>query len=304
MKPYSHHFTTELFEHIWPFSNAKFGKVLQQTGGRVACEIFANEGTFVFKGANPEAAEEDIIRDTFAFHFLKDKNFRHIPTLLKTRAGENYRNVDGRFVYVMEHIEGSKEGRSPEKWACLAEIAAELHDITDYPYESLFTIQSELAQLEERAAELPFRKEFMEVVKELPSFEGLSQSVIHTDLGLDNAIVQPDKTMILVDWDDVGVGTTILDLGFPLLFYFVDLEDFVTEKAGLVWPTKLRSRATAFYNAYFSKRTLPDREKDLIFDAGLFLALIYTPLGDVDRNWQRIKFAMKNRDLIASVLSG
>ena len=296
-------FPSEIFENVWPLSNVKFGEILQQTGGRLSCELFAEEGTFVFKIANPERAEDNIIRDTFAFNFLKARNFRHIPALLKTRSGENYQNIDGKFVFVMEHIEGSKEGRSPEKWAQLAEIAAELHDITNYPYDSDITIQFELAHLEERAKNLPFGKEIMEVVDQLPNFDGLSQSVIHTDLGLDNAIRRPDNSMVLIDWDDAGLSTTILDLGYPLHYYFADLEDFVTEDGELIWLPELRDRATAFYKAYFSKRTLPDRDRNLIFDAGLVLLLDGYTYGNSEEKWQHIKFVLKYRDIISAVVN-
>lgn len=290
MSDLSLHFFAEIFESLWPLSNVKLGEVLQQTGDRMTRVILADEGVFVFKVASSKTSESDIIRDTFAFQFLKDRNFLHIPTLLKTRIGGNYRRVQDRFVYVMAYVKGKNEERSPERWAQLANLVAELHDISDYPYASSFTVPSALAELEARVSDLPFYEAFMDVVQGLPNFEGLSRSVIHTDLGLENTIVQPDGTMILVDLDDVGVGTTILDLGYPLICIFVDGNEFE------------RENATAFYNAYFSKRTLPDGERALVFEAGLFFALLYAPFGDTNRKWQRIQFALKNRDLISSVL--
>ena len=146
----------EIFESFWPLSNVRFGNILQQTGGRFTRELFTDEGTFVFKVPNPERTEEDVTRDTFPFNFLKTKNFPHLPALLQTNDGENYKNLDGKFIFIMEHIKGSKEGRQPEKWAQLAELAAELHNIPDYPIHSDITIPNELAFLEKRAKDLPF----------------------------------------------------------------------------------------------------------------------------------------------------
>jgi hypothetical protein len=103
-------FSFEIFESFWPLSGVKVGKILQQRDGKLVGEIFANEGNFVFKVANPERREENIIRDTFAFNFLRARNFQHIPALLQTRERENYQNVDVKFVFVMERIEGSKKG--------------------------------------------------------------------------------------------------------------------------------------------------------------------------------------------------
>ena len=284
-------FSREIFESFWPLSGVKVGKILQQRDGKLVGEIFANEGNFVYKVANPGQREENIIGDTFAFNFLRARNFQHIPALLQTRERENYQNVDAKFVFVMERIEGSKTGETPENWAQLGEIAAEIHDISDYPYGSGFTIQSKRSEFEHTAAKLPFGKEYLEVVAGLPNFDGLSQSLIHTDVGLDNVLMKPDKSMVLVDWDGAGLGTTILDLGYPLC-YFVSNEDFDFAK----------DRATAFYNAYFSKRTLPDRERDLIFDAGLLYYLVDCTHGDVEKKWQSLQLALKSRDLVSSAV--
>ena len=132
----------------------------------------------------------------------------------------------------------------------------------------------------------------MAIAHELPDFRGVSQSVIHTDLSLPNAIRRPDGLMALIDWDDAGLGPTILDLGFPLLCYFVCVEDLNFE----------RGRARAFFGTYFSRRSLPEWEKDLIFDAGLFYLLIYCTFGDTERKWLRLRYALKNRALIESVV--
>lgn len=119
----------------------------------------------------------------------------------------------------------------------------------------------------------------------------LSQSLIHTDIGPHNAIKRHDGSIVLVDWDDAGVGTTILDLGFPLICHFVS-EDLIFE----------RENAKAFYDAYFSKRKLSTAERALIFDAGLFFALMYVPYGETQKHWERIKFSLVNKELISSVL--
>jgi len=284
-------FSKEDFENFWPLTNVKIGRILQKSGERIVCEISANEGFFVFKIADPSKTEEKIKRDTFAFDFLKDKNFQNIPTLIKTKGGKSYKNLNGKFVYIMERIDGKAPERTPENWARLGDIAAELHNIPDYPYKTLFTVESEMPKFAETAEKLSFAKEYMELVESLPNFSGLSTSLIHTDIGPHNAVQRQDGIIVLTDWDDAGVGTTILDLGFPLICHFVTHElEFEKEKA------------SAFYNVYFAKSNLPDKEKTLIFDAGLFFALMYIPYGDTEKHWQKIKFAVENKELILSVL--
>ncbi len=288
-KPFT--FSETVFENFWPLTNVKIGKILQKSGERIVCEISANEGIFVFKVADPSKTEEKIKLDTFVFDFLKAKSFQNIPTLLKTKEGENYQNLDGKFVYVMERIDGNAPERTPKNWARLGEIAAKLHDISDYPYKTLFTVELEMPKFTETATKLSFAEEYMTLVESLPNFSGLSTSLIHTDIGPHNAVQRKDAVIVLTDWDDAGVGITILDLGFPLICHFVTHElEFEKEKA------------SAFYNAYFAKRDLSDKEKTLIFDAGLFFALMYIPYGDIEKHWQRIKFAVENKELILSVL--
>ncbi len=281
----------KVFETFWSLTNVKISKILQKSGERLVCEFSASEGFFVFKIADPSKTAEQIKRHTFAFDFLKGKSFENIPTLIKTKKEENYKNFGGKFVYVMERIDGKAPERTPKNWARLGEIAAKLHSVADYPYKTLFTVASEMPKFAKTAAKLPFGKEYMKLVKLLPSFSGLSTAFIHTDIGPHNAVQRPDGVIVLTDWDDAGVGTTILDLGFPLICHFVTHElEFEKENAA------------AFYKSYFAKSKLASKEKALIFDAGLFFALMYTPYGNTAKHWQRIKFAVKNKKLISAIL--
>ena len=284
-------FSKEDFENFWPLTNIEIGKILQKSGERIVCELLSNEGNFVFKIADPSKTEERLKRDIFAFDFLKLKNFQNIPALLKTKDGCGYKKLGNQFVYVMERIDGKTPERTPENWVRLGEITAKLHNISDYPYETLFTVESEMPKFTETAKKLAFADEYIELVESLPDFSNLSTSLIHTDIGPHNAVQKPDGTIVLTDWDDAGVGIIILDLGFPLICHFITHElNFEKEKA------------EAFYTAYFSKRNLPDIERSLIFSAGLFFALIYVPYGDTEKNWQRIKFAVRNKEFISLVL--
>ena len=287
------HIPAALFEELWPLSHVKVGPILQQVDGRLACALLADEGDFVFKIVNQARSDSQVLQDTFAFELLRRRGFRHLPLLLKTRAGGNYTEIQERFVYVMHFVEGEIKGRSPRKWAQLAEIAVELHEITDYPYASPLTIESELAKLAKRSALLPFASDLSEVIDQLPRFEGLSQSVIHTDLALPNAILKPNNELVLVDWEDAGIGPTVLDLGYPLVRYFIDVDDMVFE----------RGRARAFFGTYFAKRSFPELDKSLIFDAGLLHLLGPHRFSESPRAWRHILYALEHRELMTSVLN-
>ena len=288
------HIPAALFEELWPLSHVKVGPVLTLRGSRLTCALLADEGHFIYKIVTRGMAESEVFQDTAAFDLLPRFGFRHLPGLLKTRAGANYAETQERLVYVMHFVEGQTKGRSPRKWAQLADIAVKLHAITDYPYSSPITIESEFAKLRECSALLPHARDLSEVIDQLPRFEGLSQSVIHTDLMLHNTILKPNNELVLVDWECVGIGPTVMDLGYPLLRDFTDVDD------GTVF---LRGRARAFFSTYFAKRSLPELDKSLIFDVGLLNLLGTSRYGDPPRTRQHVLYALKNRELLTSVLN-
>ena len=168
------HIPAALFEELWPLSHVKVGPILQRRGSRLTCKLLADEGHFVYKMVTRGVAESQVLQDTAAFDLLPRRGFHHLPALLKTRAGGNYTEMQERLVYVMHFVEGEIKSNSPRKWAQLAEVAAQLHEITDYPYTSARTFESEFAKFGERSALLPFARDLSEVIDQLPSFEGLS----------------------------------------------------------------------------------------------------------------------------------
>lgn len=281
--------TENLLEQYWPLSNARIGEILSKSGERVVGSFSAKEGDFVFKIADPSKTKEAVQKDTFVFSFLRDKDWPHIPKLIATRSGGSHQNIGSKFIYVMERVEGKAPERNAETWKALGRIAAALHEIPDYPYQTSFTVESEISKLPEIAGKLPFGSEYMEVARSLRDLRELPQTLIHTDIGPHNSVQKNDGTIVLTDWDDAGIGTTILDLGFPLICHFVT-EDLTTEA----------ENAKSYYGSYFFQRNIPDKERDLIFDAELLYALIYVPYGNTDKHWERIKFAVGHQELIRS----
>lgn len=224
-----------------------------------------------------EKRESDIIKDMYIFDFAEENNFEHIPQLLKTRWGKLFTKYESCFVYMVYFIEGKAPTNTPENRKKIGEITAKLHELKGYTYKTSFTVVSEQKHLEEVASKIPFGKEYAEIVKSLLDFSTCSQSVIHTDIWLHNILEDKHGSFFFIDRDDVGVGMTILDLWFPLSCQFQrDDGDFQEENA------------KAFYGAYFEKRDLWIEEKKMIFDAGLFFALIYFLYEDVDKNWKRM----------------
>lgn len=282
--------TKEILEEFWSLRDVKIEKILQQKAGRLVCKISSKEGSFVFKSHSMNKTEGAVKTETDIFNFLNEKEFTNIPKLLKTKSSKNYQEFKGKLIYIMEYVEGKTPTDTKETWGKFGEIAAKLHKTSGYFQESDFNIKLEIEELKKIAVQFPFQDEYEKILINLPDFEASTKSLIHTDIGPHNAVQKDNGLIILVDWDNSGLGTTILDLGFPLICSFVT-KDLIFEK----------EKAQAFYSAYFSKNNLTEEEKGLIFDAGILFALIYLPYGDVDKNWEKIKYSISNKKLISSV---
>ncbi len=282
--------TSNFLESHWPLSNVVVGDILQKSGERITGRLQAKEGEFVYKIADERKTGTSLDKELIIFDFLPNKGFPHITKLLRTRKDGLYHSEENRCIYLLEYVEGKNPEPTPETYRKLGEITAELHAIEGYPYETEFdTNVIAKKDLPERAENFPFKEEYLKLVSSLPDFSPLPKALIHTDIGTVNTIERPDGSMVLIDWDDVGMGPAVLDIGIPLL------QQFTSEDGQF-----FKENAQAFYGAYFSTRTMSPEEKGHIFDAGLFIALDYIIYGDTNKRWQRIQWALEHKKELES----
>ena len=247
----------------WPLTNPAI-ELLKKSGERIVYKVSADEGVFIVKISDPAKSEATVLKDTQILRFLEEAGYP-APRLLLSRAGTNYVLHDGKCVYVISYLEGKEPERNVENYSKLGQVTARLHSLQGYTIPTDFTAAAEMPIMLERAKKFGMDAHYAELVKALPDFSRFPGCLIHTDIGSHNSIQLATGEIELIDWDDAGIGTRILDLGFPLVCDFVT-KDLIFEKG----------RATAFYEAYRSIITLTDDEKDHLFDAGLFYALSYT----------------------------
>lgn len=283
--------TTAAVEAHWPLHNVRFGKILQQSGERITAEFTADQGRFVYKIADPIKTLAAMEKDTAVFDLLVQRNFSHVPKLLATKDRRNFKQIGSKFVYVMEFIAGAKPPETPETFAKLAGIMAELHGIKDYPYQTDFKASAVIPDLLANSAQYSFGAEYSELLQRLPNFDNFPQALIHTDINPGNSVQRPDSSIVLVDWDDAGIGTRVLDLGAVAGNLFIS-EDRIYKQ----------ENAAAFFHAYLAKQTLTAAEIEHIFDAALFFACMYIIYGaGPEVRWQRIKEALANRSSYEAV---
>ncbi|MEM7657246.1 MAG: phosphotransferase [Bacteroidota bacterium] len=278
-------------EQHYPLEEVRIASVLQEKGGRSVLLIHSKQGAFVYKESNAAKTQEEMAREMFVFDFAEQHDFLHLPKLLKTRRGESFVKREQGYIHLMSFLEGGMPENDAPTWARIGALTAALHALPDYPYQTAFSPASEVHTHEAVARDLPFGQEYLAIANRLPDFSQCSRSLIHTDIGRHNMAQDQAGKLYFLDWDGVGVGIRILDVGFPLLSQFLGAD------------LKFRAKhAAAFYHAYFQHRTLPATDKDLIFDAALFFQLIYLPYGEIDKNWQKIQFALEKKEEIIAVI--
>lgn len=283
----------EFFEKIWPISGASIGQTLKTTKfGRNVTILNAVEGKFVYKVADEWKTKNALVRDLLAFDLLLQQNFKHIPNLLKTKNGESFAEADSRFIYILEYVGNKNPEPTVETYAKLGQITAQLHQIQNYQHKTDFhpgpIIAKNLISISDG---LPFKEDYLQLVRSLPSFDNLPKTLIHTDISTCNAIEKESGDLILIDWDDVGMGIRLLDIAFPLIQQFISEDgDFFEEQMN------------AFYGAYFSNIKITYMEMEKLFPAALFIALMYINYGDTKKRWNRIQWATKNKKVLEKIV--
>ncbi len=288
----SYSFDLKKIEEVWDLGNVTQEKVLQENTDRLVVLLNSDRGKLVAKVASPWKNAEALEKDTVVFDFLNEQNFSHIPKLLPTKEGKKFAEIDGRFVYLMEYVEGKNPEATVETYQKLGAIVAELHSVKNYPYKTDFDPKVIIAtNFPENAKKLAFGEEYLKIAATLPDFSVSPQALIHTEIAPRNTVERTDGSLVLIDWDDVGVGPTVLDLGYPLL------SQFTTEDLELK-PELSR----AFYESYLMRRGISKEEKQTLFSASLFFALMYIIYGDTAKRWERVKWVLKNREQIEAMI--
>ena len=280
-------------KQYWPLHDITV-KSKSPLGGtpRLVHHIVSAEGDFIIKAADESKDATAVARDTAIFAFLGQHNFP-APTLLPAKDSQPFIKHDGRYWYMLSYVRGTQPERTPENYRKLGELTAQLHNLKGYGIATSFTFAKEMELMRQRAADQHTPEEYLRLVNQLPDLSRYPTSLIHTDIGMNNAIQDNKGDIYLIDWDDAGIGTRILDIGFPLICGFLS-EDLHFET----------DNASAFYQGYFAHTALTEEERAHIFDAALFYVLMYSIDGKhfYEGNLKKAMWAVEHRDEIERVL--
>ncbi len=282
--------TREFIEANWPLSEVVLKEMPAQGAAGQVGIVVAKEGKYTYKIAARWKTAVNLERDLGAYGFLNQKGFKYISKLLNTKNNKTFVEYENKLIYLIKFIEGEHPVWTPSTFENLGKITAALHSIKDFPFESDYKPSAAIPQLIEKAEKYAFKHEFLEVLKTIRSFDSLTKTLIHTEITPGNVIQKPDGSIVVIDWDEVGIGPAVLDLGVSLINHFV------TEDLEI-----LEGNAKAYYESYFALRPMNVEEKGYIFDAAIFWACSWVTYGDTKKRWKRIQWAMKNRVLLESL---
>lgn len=285
-------FTPTFFEKNWHLTNVKL-KPITKPGmvGQVGI-VIAKEGKYTYKTSGYWKTSKNLDRDLKAYEFLNKKSFPYISQILKTRKEKRFTSYNGKLVYLIKHIEGKHPGFTPKTYSELGKIVAKLHAVKDFPFESDYKPAKVIPQLIENAKKYPFKDEYISILQSIPKFTHLPITAIHTEITPGNVIQTPEGKIMVIDWDEVGSGPRVLDLGVSLINHFVTEDLKILEK-----------NAKAYYKSYFSIVKMKDSEKRYIYDTALFWACCWISYGNLNKRWKRIKWAIENKERLVSLYS-
>jgi Ser/Thr protein kinase RdoA (MazF antagonist) len=282
--------TDHFIAERWPLAEVRLGATIREFDTRAVRIVEADEGRFVVKTTNQWRDAEDAATHLAIFDFLEQQGFMHLPQLLRTRDNSSCCQYNGQFAYILEYIDGQAPQPTELNYFAIGTIIGALHAYADYPYPYLFSYQEVRPEFDRVAQALPFGDAYLTYVQALPDFDALPQTLIHGEV-IGNTLQRNNGALVVLDWDEAGVGPRVFDLGHPLIGTFVT-EALQVQEALI----------HAFYRGYFSNVMLPEPEIEQIFDAALFYALRYIVYGDTQKRWRRLQWAASHRKKIMSIV--
>ena len=276
----------------WELENPKIIGRFNENSPRLIFKINASSRDYILKGQLCSVSENTVKSNVNAHLFLGNKNGM-APKLYPTKNGEFYINDQGYWFYLMEFIDGRQMEETPEDEYRIGQAARKLHALQGYNTKSPdpYTKPLFYSWFRERS----FVKEFDAILDSIPDFEMLDQCFVHTDIGPHNTMLRQDGEVIFIDLDDTGIGSRYLDLGWPFIMQFVDL-NHDTDEMNYRFDLALN-----FLRGYFGESKISREEYDLIFYGAMQMHISYMQSygpDAVEALWRILLFGMEQKELL------
>lgn len=278
----------EILRDRWGLSNISHLERHQSYPTRWVHRIVSDQGRFAVK---VDAAPGSTVEGSEAVQVAAHRALpAHVPQVRPTTNGDLAAVVAAHRMTVVEDIAGGSPSPTTETWAQLGEILARLHAETLEVRPFAVPIGAAVGELERLADRYSFAAEFRGLIPRVASLSATPAATIHGELNLSNVLCRPDGEVVLIDWDNAGTGPIALELGYPLICVFLDID--------LTWHARL---AEAFYASYRRHRSTLVPTPAGIFNAALMHAMRYLQFADSERRWARIQHALRHEHELTSI---
>ena len=203
----------------------------------VSYPIVNAKGIFVQEINAPEGK-----RCAVLFSFAKGKNLRFITAEFNNKIGEQI----GR-------LHKATQNKTIER--------------TQYSAQTLvgWAYKQAAKHISEELEEMKMIKKSEAILSNKFSIPLLRTGIVHLDIWYDNMNIQEDGTVTLFDFDNIGNGCLVLDIGYYCMqMYYIE-----TDK------TKYEKKKAAFIEGYRSVTPVSEEELELIPYAGLAIWIYY-----------------------------
>lgn len=253
--------------------------------GRLICRA----GDMVLKGIPLDDRPEQVIAGNAAAHEALGQQGLG-PALVRTADGRSYLQEEGRWWYAMEHIRGRQMEETEADLHAIGQLARKLHGLeAAWP--------SGLEESKQRFyawfGDKPFKREFDALLDALPDWSAHDRCFVHTDLGPHNAMLREDGRAVLIDLDDAGQGSRFLDLGWPLIMEFVDLNH---DTGAMRYRFDL---ALTYLQGYYGDGEIDRAEYDLMWQGAVQMHISYMQCWGpyaVDSLWGMLQFGLAQKE--------
>ena len=221
-----------LLQDISNFFGLGVIKEIKKGGG------FANENYFVVteNGAyvikivlEKRFKAEDKLREQLYIERLREFNFP-VVGYIKSPKGDIIYQKNDRLALIQKKIGGSHPETNEDIARQMGEKMAKLHKI---PFDSLpekgnwlqeSYLANSIAILKKNFYNNKYIRELIKLYRALDfRAENLPKSIIHSDLFADNTLFENGKLVAIIDWEEVGIGPSLLDFGIAVIgFCFRD----------------------------------------------------------------------------------
>lgn len=176
------------------------------------------------------------------------------PRVLHSREGHFFCSARSRKLLLQSRLPGTLPARSLLSMARLGTLTARLHCLPPPGIQAPLRSQDLKAEMLATIRPASAPEACKEMLKALPSFARLPETLIHTRPDLRHMVLLPDGSTAFNDWHQAGRGTALLDVVYPLLDLLQENGSFDEQLYG------------AFYESYTSIRPLNRVETRLLPD--------------------------------------